>query len=291
MKKAYALCILFFLLTSSVWAQYKNVGLAPYAMLSEHWPCKLQQESTQSSEAYSFAVVWNTFGTSTSCLEQYLESGKLRALEIHLVNEVCQRNNNCGPYEFLYKIPVQTYNRKLKAKKPAFLAKVKKYFMSAADFVARKVPESVTCYISVGLESNLTKEAAQVLVQIAEPLFPACKVVWNPNGANPHATPMKGTVFELHHSNEPLPAPCIANLDGEDISFPSRPALISPSIDASKLPVIAKRFESCDENFLWIAEYNGLAPGKFVDPRQRTSSRFPSRATFDLVEAAKEKLN
>lgn len=271
-----------FTIPKTVRAQ-SNIGTAPYAIFHPQWPCDSQWEADKTISQLRLAVLWNTFGKSTECLQRYLEDRRLKALELHLINEVCQRHNSCGPYEFTHGISIGQYDQLLRKRDPVLIGKLREYLKEPASFVARYLGEHTACFVSIGLESNISRRAALVMKEELLTTFPSCTVVWNPNGVNPAARPIKDTVFELHHSPSELPSPCIANLDGEDIDFPLRTAKLSPYIRASELSDIGKRFSNCLANFLWIAEYNGLKSGGFIDPRMRAKTAFPSDSTFDLM--------
>lgn len=261
----------------------KNAGLAEYAILSPQWPCKEAREAERGLPVLRKAVLWNTFGTDTQCLLKHLEDPRLAALEIHLINEVCQRNGNCGPYEFLYGVSLEDYNHKLIMRDDALLSKLRQYLSPIKDLLDKNLRRTTVCYVNPGLESNVSKEAAEVLIEETRILFPGCRIVWNPVGINPDAVPIAGTVFELHGSTPPLVAPCIADLDGVDISFPTRPAFLPSSILSTEIPQYFRRYSQCDITFLWISEFNGLRSSPFIDPRSRPRSLFPTLSTFQLV--------
>lgn len=263
--------------------QYNNLGYAPYGMMSDNWDCDAQIAADTGLKELRLAVLWNTFGTNAKCLSRYMQDVRLKALEIHLINEVCQRHDSCGSYEFLYGVSIQEYNKKLIHRNPELLNRMAVYFKNVADFLANNLNgKNTVCYINPGLESNVTYKAAHILIQQAKKAFPNCKIVWNPVGSNPAAKPIEGTVFELHGPKATLTPPCIADLDGVDISYPTRPALLPENIPSSQLPQVAESFKSCDLNLFWIAEYNSLtSQNPPPDPRLRKS--FPSEKTFSLV--------
>lgn len=260
-----------------------KAGAAEYAMLSAKWPCALARESENAVGLKQLrkAVLWNTFGRETACLKQYFSDPRLVSFQMHLINEVCQRDNDCGSYEFLHQLTPQEYNQRLIAKDDKLLKRLKRYLAEPSNLVNANLKPGMECLISPGLESNLSTAAAQVLIDTVSPFFPSCKIVWNPVGNNRDAKPIGGTVFELHGSDPVMSPPCNADLDGVDISFPSRPAILPLNIASSQVPAYIKRYSKCSNSFLWIAEYNGITKGSFVDPRQR--SEFPDLTTFNLV--------
>lgn len=257
-------------------------GTAPYGLLSPHWPCAASVDADREVPVLRKAVLWNTFGNDTRCLEQYLADPRLAMLEIHLINEVCQRHGRCGEYEFLGGMTAREYNAKLLARDQVLTERLRRYLGAPSTFVKQHLRAHTACYISPGLESNLSTAAAANLIELVKPYFPSCRLVWNPVGGSPQARPIPGTIFEAHGPSPALSPPCIANLDGVDVSFPDRPALVAPSIPYSELGEYFRRSALCDATFIWIAEYNGLMTNRtFLDPRLRR--HFPSAATLSLV--------
>jgi hypothetical protein len=261
-----------------------SIGLAHYGMLDPEWPCDIARRSERHLHQIHQAVLWNTFGTNTSCLQRYLEDTRLATLEIHLINEVCQRNNRCGDYEFLSGISKEEYERLLLARDQKLLTKLHKYIKPLQEFLKTHLKSTTTCLISPGLESNLGDKAASILINEVRALFPQCQMVWNPYRLPGKVVPFKNVLTELHRSDAKLKAPCVANLDGEDISFPNRNARLPESITSDKLSEYIKNTAHCKVSYLWIAEFNGLNPdGTFLEPRSRAASNFPSEQTFRLL--------
>lgn len=266
-----------------------NGGMAQYGLLSPHWPCAAAIAADRDLPVLRKAVLWNTFGNDTRCLEQYLADPRLAVLEIHLVNEVCQRHGRCGAYEFLAGMTVKEYNSKLLARDPSLVARLRDYLKAPAHFLETHRRPHTTCFISPGLESNLSKAAAAIVMELVQRYFPACKLVWNPVGGSPHARPIPGTIFEAHGPSPVLSPPCIANLDGVDVSFADRPALVTPAIAVAELEGYFARYARCEAAFIWIAEDNGLMGTRtFIDPRLRRN--FPSSATLSRVASTLQSL-
>ncbi|MCO6429983.1 MAG: hypothetical protein J5J00_03915 [Deltaproteobacteria bacterium] len=266
-----------------VLAQAK-AGSAELAMLSERWPCREARASELRSGLKELhkVVLWHTFGNSTECLQSYMSDPNFKTLEIHLINEVCQRHQNCGEYEFLAGLSVDEYDRKLIARDAELMKKLDGYFSGAATFLAQYLKPHTQCFVSPGLESNLSIEAAKVALEKVKTHFPQCKAVWNPVGNSRHASPIQGTIFEMHGKNPDVKPPCIADLDGTDIHFPARKPVMRRKIQSSKVPEYFERYRQCEHVFLWVGEFNGISsPDNFIDPRERTN--FPSPQTFDLV--------
>lgn len=263
-----------------------NIGLAYYAMLSPQWPCEPSLDLLKKiADVPRLSILWNTFGADSSCLTRFLEQPGPKMLQVHLINEAGQRNKRLGSYEILAGVSVREYSQGLKRRDPALRRKLEDYFRPAADLLARYRGAELSCYVSPGLESNLDPAAARELFAIVKPLFPGCEMVWNPVGSNILGRLDPGVnVYELHGSRIKLEAPCIANLDGEDIDLPGRAALMKNHLIADKLPQYIERFAHCAANFIWIAEFNALAGDRFVDPRERKN--YPTPATFNSLGEA-----
>jgi len=278
------LFVLFLAVPVSVVAEELKLGLAEFAMLSPHWPCEVVREKEKGLSTLRKAVLWNTFGKETTCLKKDLDDPRTKLLELHLINEPCARNKQCGSYEFLNGISPKEYDDKLKNRDRELVKKLEEYFQEPAQFIAQNLKESTACYVSIGLESNVSSDAALVMKGLLEKHFPRCKVVWNPVNESRWARPIDGTVFELHGAEASIPSPCIANLDGEDISFPDRPSAMGKSIKSGDLNTYFEKHKSCDVTFLWIAEMNGRGgDGPFIDPRDRKTFLTP-KLLDDLIE-------
>jgi len=263
----------FFLVTSIA---YADTGVGYYAMLHKDWPCKNSLSILPQNPHIS--VLWNTFGKDTKCLSQFLSRAGGKTLQIHTVNEVCQRNKRCGDYEFLSNLSVSDYNNKLIKRNEKLLNRLRKYHLEILSFLDRNLTPDTQCIISPGLESNLSYPAARVLIDEATKMFsPRCQISWNPLRGGP----IPNTIHELHGENPRLSPPCIANLDGVDIDFKGRPAILPQSIWQDDLKFFIKDYSKCVSPFLWIAEFNGIGRGGFIDPRQRKN--FPSLDTFKKV--------
>ena len=252
-------------------------GLAAYAIQHKNWPCESMMRGYKDLPVLRLSILFNTFGTSFSCLNTWAADPRPKFLQTHLINEVCHRNKQCGKYEFLHGMSVSQYRSKLAARDEALLARMREYAQPMAQWY-HEHPD-VACSLTAGLESNIKKAEYQVAVDNLRPLFPSrCEFGWNPVNNNKFGTgTMEGMIHELHGSAPALSPRCIANFDGEDISLKVRPR--SPAFPVKELPSFLGSFASCDAAFLWIAEFNGRKPGAFVDPRKRTT--WPGNRMFD----------
>jgi len=268
-------------ITGSAFAQNQG-GLGAYAALHDKWPCEAMMRAYKGSATLRLAVLWNSFGTNLSCLDQWAADPRPKYLESHLLNEVCQRNNRCGNYEVLKSLTVDQYKKKLQANDEALFTRIRSNLQPLAEWYARN--PNVACAISGGLESNLDSKNYLNLVAAIKPLFPErCQWVWNPVGRSTPVKPITGFITEGHGDAPDVTPPCISNMDGVDTDLPARPAIVSPKIAYNDLPRFLASSASCDATFLWIAEFNGLKRGgAFVDPRKRTN--FPSSEIFDQLQ-------
>lgn len=235
-------------------AQENNVAVGYYAIQHSAWPCQKSLAVFDGVKVKRLSFLWNTFGMDNSCAKRFLSLPGPKEIEIHLINEVCMKWGRCGKYEVGGGLRANEFQSALLARKPKFLKSLRDYFIGAQSFLRRNLKSDTTCYISPGLESNLNKEAAQILMREARAAFPMCKMVWSPTGANSAILP--DTILERHGVRAQLSAPCISNLDGEDMY----------EVD---IPKYLGRYSQCFQAHLWTARFNLLSHGAFVDPRNR----------------------
>jgi len=249
-------------------------GFGAYAAMHPKWPCALMMQGYNQAAVLRLSVLWNTFGNDFRCLDRFASDPRPKILQVHLINEVCQRNKRCGQYEILAGMTVDQYNAKLLKKNPDLLSKITAHVTPVAQYFENN--PSVQCLLTAGLESNLSSRAYRILVDQLKPIFPArCKWGWNPVGQNAYgARPIKDFYFEAHgDSPKGVKAPCVVNLDGVDLDLKARPAILPLKAHVSELPRFLASFASCDVAFFWIAEFNGIERGGFIDPRKR--DQFP----------------
>lgn len=258
------------LLSTSAVAENKG-GLAPYGAMHKDFPCSVITKSFEGVEERRVSILWHTFGQSFKCLDEWAADPRPLVLQTHLINEVCHRNNRCGKYEITFGESLSSYRKKLTNKNEDLLKKIKENISPIVEWY--KAHPSVGCVISAGLESNLNKKAYVELLEELSPLFPeACEFVWNPVNNNPFdSSPIKGLIHELHGDTPSLATPCIVNLDGVDVSWPTREAILPQFIPHTELRPYLENFSKCSEAYIWVAEFNGIAKGPFIDPRKRTN--------------------
>ena len=268
-------------LTSTIAFAQNHGGLGAYAAMHKDWPCKVMMRTYNGSSQLRLSVLWNTFGKNFSCLDQWAADGRAKYLQVHLINEVCQRNKRCGDYELLANLTTDQYRAKLLANFEPLYARIRANLKPMAEWL--HAHPTIRCALSGGLESNLNRQAYLNLVAAIKPMFPErCEWVWNPVNNNRYGTnPIPGYIMELHGVTPSLQPQCIANMDGVDADLPARPAIVVPNVPYSELPRFIASLASCDATFLWIAEFNGIDRGGFKDPRKRTN--WPTNAIADQL--------
>jgi hypothetical protein len=234
--------------------QFFNVGRAPYALQSETFDCQGFLNSLNGIENLHIAFVWNTFGLNNDCLLSLMNDPRLKSLEIHLMNECCHRRGDCPPHEFLARINTPaTYNKLLLAKDTALTIQLQEYMAPIRQFLDANLKPGTRCFISPGLESNISSEAMGWLNQITGSMFPNCALVQSGGGV-----PNNTNYDEGHGSSPNLNPPCFANLDGTDVDFPQR-RTIDPNnhIDSKNLSKYIKKYApKCEVVFLWTQDDN-----------------------------------
>lgn len=257
------------------------VGL--YAIQSEKWPTKRVHETLfRDVPELRVSFLYHTFGTSYDGLKRLFADPRLKAFEVHLINEVCIRNRRCGPYEFGHGYDVNSYERAWKGNDAKMRVKFLQYVKSLQDFLASN-RTAARCYLSPGLESNLSPQAGKKLLDFAKGVFPDCEIVWNPV----QKTTVPGYITEWHGSDPGLKPPCISNLDGEDIDFRERRSFAANKLPVSEVPRYLAKYKACELTNLWISEFNLIQEGGFIDPRARTVG--PDEAVLTLLNAELKK--
>jgi len=262
------------------YSQSPKPGRAPFAIQNSNYNCDalISSLTTSNTKEIRYSWLYNTFnntsGDGLDCVRKINALPNTTFMQVHLINEVCQRNKNCGEYELLYGISTKEFRRGLKNRENKIITKIESYIKASATLILPTLNDKITCAVSPGLESNLDKKSALVLLEITKKYFgERCKLVWNPVGDNKFGiAPIEGTIHELHGPKPRLKSPCIANLDGIDIELPHRKSI--GKLGAISLKSASKYLKDhafCEASFLWIAEENCIEKGKFKDPRARTN--------------------
>lgn len=246
-----------------------KVGTAPYAIQHPRFDCETYLQSIKQMPGYNISWLWNTFGNERACLERLVNDPKLNAIELHLMNEVCVRNGNCGSYEILSGMSKSRVNELAEREEGWFRQRIVEYSNGAAAYIAdiKGRRPDVSCYISPGLESNMTKKAMTNVTEWLRPMFPWCQFVFNP--VHDTGERVEGSHIEDHNPYRVLNSPCIFNTDGYSITFPEWGSLYPRNISHEQIPEVLGKFKSCDIIFYWHHSYNCINPRQFIDPRAR----------------------
>jgi len=233
-----------------------RVGLSFFAIMQPTFNCETALAATAEIEHLHLAVLWRTFGTDTSCLEAFYSRENLKTVEYHLINEVCQRNGNCGDYELFGEATDNDYKSIIKTSRG--LLAIQNEFDEAYNFFSQY--PSVKHYISLGLESNLE---GFMMMNLANSLDLKGLETVARYGAD---------ISERHHIEAELEAPCIANLDGQTIKFDGIDTNYPRQLIEARVPEFVNKFKHCKISFLWNDEAsNCIHPdGGFLDPRERS---------------------
>jgi hypothetical protein len=279
-------------ITQQTTPKLTNIGYSPYAIFQENFECDKFIKSTKEANQIHLSTLWDSFGDKRDCLLNLLSKPRLKSLQIHILNEVCQRNGNCGAADFLRYISVAKYHQLLVTKDKAFLRQLRLHFKSVNQFLKRNLNPWTTCYISPGLESNLDYTAGKIVVDLARKAFPDCLITWNTMKLGTDSRiPTAADLTETHSIYSSLGSPAIFNLDGTDISFVKRPSFRGssgwynpPLHEGAELDkYMAVNGNKSRFVFLWTFESNCQDTGKTgprIQPLERTCK---STNAYELV--------
>lgn len=225
----------------SVLAPWRTViaqGVSYIGLCNRTWDC---DNVMRTWDGKPIITGWleESFGARCECGKRILRSNKEKILRIHLINSPCMRNNRCEPSDVLYKQSAASASRKML--KPR--SDVRRKFQRAVERFKRRIAASkgpLTCYVSPCLECDLYGPARKAMLDIVSVAVPACVLVDNPL----KGSCIKGTVCERHGSNPGLSSPCIADLDGEELSKP---------VDIRRF---YRNTRQCDLRFYWSSWMN-----------------------------------
>lgn len=248
-----------------------KIGTAPFAIQQERFNCDAFIQSLEKLPEWRISWLWNTFGDRTDCLFRVLDDPRLREIQVHIMNDVCVRNRNCGPYEALAGFTINDMKWRIESGDPV----IREIFRQAAQDLAnflyqdfRLQDKNVACFISPLLETNLSPGEFRQIVDIFRPIFPGCEIVYNPVS---YKNDRGGADYEeTHNPRQPLNPPCVFNNDGTSVKFPGKangyPRLIEPDELADSF--LNRRI--CAARYIWHHSYNCIRPDLgFIDPRDR----------------------
>jgi len=250
-----------------------EAGVAFFAMPSPTFPCDRALEVFEEGSPLALAILWSTFGEDAVCLKKWFELRKNEPhfLEIHPTNETCRRSTDCEDCEITPHLAVREYNVRLAARDPKILEPLTKRIQAIAEIVKPYVSGGNEIVLSTGLEDNFSAEAYAVVLETVRAAWPY-KVVRNPVLKLRSANHLTADYLELHGDTPVFPdgVACIANLDGVDMQFDHRRAILADRVSPDAVVQYLKRYkERCRVAFLWSAPWQGIHTQRFVRPSQR----------------------
>lgn len=246
-------------------------GVSYIGLCNRTWDCEAMM-STWHDKPIVTGWLEESFGARCECGKRILRSPKEKTLRIHLINSPCMRNNRCEPSDVLYKQSAASASRRML--KPR--SDVRRKFMRVVERFKRRIAASkgpLTCYVSPCLECDLYEPARKAMLDIVSVSLPACVPVDNP--LKGHC--IKDKVCERHGSDPGLSSPCIADLDGEELS---------KVVDIRRY---YRKTKQCDLRFYWSSwmNCNGVKdPTRNIPPHfTPPSDRRCSSSVFNFKQA------
>lgn len=260
-----------------------NYGVSAFAIAHDTFPCTEFLNAMEQLPEWRLSTLWNTFGNNLECLDLFLANNKTKLIQIHAVNEVCQRNNRCEPHEFLYEVTKEEYSRALEIEQVAPMFSIHNYFTEIKNWLFPRLKNNVECLISPGLESNITNfQAATNLINLARSVFgERCQIVWNSLSMANRNLP--ADYFETHGIRASTEPPCIRNLDGDDIEHTDAAGSALNTIDPEAVPDWLHIGSACKTNFIWSRESNCLTKNEWEPPLERACNGSRWRELIGLL--------
>ncbi len=251
-------------------------GAALFAMNATQFPCEQALKIFEpGGKITSLAVLWGTFGSDTRCLVKWAEmmraQGVKHVLQIHVSNETCRRANGrkCSNDELYPKLSVSRLNKALAKRDAQVIKELADRIKEIKSFTDTLESENLELIMSTGLEDNYSVAAYPVVLETVRSNWPH-KVVRNPVGALRDKSRLNADYLEIHGATPNLSAPCIANLDGEDIVFPHRRSPITQHVGWDGVLKYVKEYQPrCRVTFLWSSPWQGLFSNSFPTPTER----------------------
>lgn len=254
--------ILFSLIPALTFAADSKVGLEVFALRSSTFKCQEFLNATANVKSLHLGVLWDSFGKNNDCLVRLLRRPNLKSVRVHLVNEVCMRNGNCDD-QSLFNVSKQRYKRLVRKKRRSVFRKIKNSVLEADSFI-NDLP---ACYISPGLESNLTVRQADPLIKYVQK-FTNCKVVWNPNKHRGQSE--QADLTEYHNAKTSLDGNCLSSTDGRSVIVPASPFRYHRNMKLNHFAQFKTKHKSCEINYIWSATFsNCISKNYFIPPSER----------------------
>lgn len=260
-------------------SRYVNVGRAPFGIAHKDFKCDDFFKSVANIKYLHVAWLYNTFGRSYRCLRRLTKDKRLMTMQVNLINEPGHRNRRLDSNEFLYNIPypkvldklLLSNDRRLRRRFAIYVRPLKRRLLNRRYFKTGQID----CYINVGLESNISPEAAAIWHGWAREEFPRCKIVWNPLRRATTIETSKADYIEQHYIDSRFDTKkCIFNNDGCDLSFPTRISSMSSNVrvDENWRKRMLNYADQCSIVYLWAAEDNC-----FSVEEQKQNWKYPLR--------------
>lgn len=196
-----------------------------------------------------------TFGTAVQPVRDYLHFAQVSWVRMHLMNNTCVRNKNCGKYEPLYGYTLASLEAAIARKDPKILGFVRDRTLLWKTFFQTDFPY-VGVAVSPILEHNLKQSTWNILAQVVKDNWPGVAIS---NSSMASTTSNDDLIWVEQHGNTGLRANSkIISTDGIEIM----------DIDSMKYKKDASR---AFLRFRWSRRNNCRDQGDFDDPRRRTN--------------------
>lgn len=252
-------------------ASAPQIGQDYYAIQSKYW----NQNGTikYTKKGIPLGNLHNTFGVSLDPIRAAVSSVRPNLYRVHIINTVCVRNQNCGPYEIGHGYTKASFDAAVRGKKPGiigpFRSQVKLYCDLFTSFAGTQL------LISPALEHDLSTAAWRVLADETLNVCPGVQLVNSPDGPT-SVERYRGSWIERHGSSPQSDAD-IVSLDGADAT----------QIDIDKFLRRARALPRVKIIQLWTAGYN-CRVRTWQDPRVRKNCS--SGKTLELMSHIDESL-
>ena len=89
-----------------------TLSRATFAVQHSNYDCDALISLIKSVENFNYSWLYKTFdnvsdGKNVSCIKKLNSLPQTKMMQVHLINETCQRDSDCGKYELLHQISVK----------------------------------------------------------------------------------------------------------------------------------------------------------------------------------------
>lgn len=252
---AFPFMVIFWMLLIAVTMAYgqqkPDVRLLGHDFLAlQHPDFPVKKAAKYVTEPAALGMLDFTFGESLRNVEYLLDSGKFSALRVHLINGSCIRMGNCGRYYPFYGYDIAKFEKATQRNSPKIKEFIRDRVLLYCNLL-RKYP-ATELLISPVLEHNLSQNSWRNMASLVKWQCPEAKLVNNSMDGIKYAG-----VLNERHGHPWRSKTDIFSLDGFEYYE-------TDTVDAlfnHKLGIF----------FIWTGMYNCRVPGKFIDPRARTT--------------------